>query len=120
LRRLVCGADVLIRRTHGRARIGCGTAETFGFRDGLAEVAQGLIAQRGRGLIDGKCFVFSSRRFRFNAADRVLERSLLAFDLVLAERRLARLQLLGQRGARAFVKRVALLTGIVRESPDCA
>ena len=115
--------DMLVGRTRGPVGLGGALAQAFGLGHGLAEIAQGLIAQRGAGRRRDSLRLLRLRvgdGLGLDPADRLFERQPLARDLVLVERRIDAAQLIDQRRTRALVQSAAVLAGIAVETADGA
>jgi hypothetical protein len=87
--------------------LGRSASETLGLSHGFPEITKAAVAERR---LDGFGNIRTSPLgcFRFNLADRLLQRQSLSRDIGLVQRRLDAPQLANERGARAIVKRAAI------------
>jgi hypothetical protein len=93
------------------------TAKAFGLGDGLAEIAQTTIAQRGLfGL--WSLGAHALRCFGFNLADRFFKRQPLTGDVGFLKRRLYTAQLVDERHARAIIQGAPVLACILVQAGD--
>jgi hypothetical protein len=113
--RFMAGIRPVVQR-FARIAIGiCAAAELLGPGDGVAEIAQAMVAQRR---------LFGLRRrfraalgcFRFEAADRFFQRQTLARDVAFLKRRIDAAQLIDQSRARTLIQRAAVLARVLVEA----